>query len=447
MARLLVEMAVMDTYFCPSCSYQLVSQIRAGVLSWFCPHCYQEMPYGIGDRAMATVRRSRIGRVAGTTISAAVIEPPRSMGLKTSLEFERIVDIFYRYSNRSFDLGVVLERITSGLRKILAVDRALVCRLEVGKETAIVTESIAPGRQSAKAVCSAYFPSDRELAELKQGKIHTIQQPCDSNSPETSTLDCLLEVSAKLVVPILINPPPSKKNKIAASPLQLWGVLILHQCYQPRHWKPAEMEFASLMSEQIADSVCQDRLYRELEAANEQLQRLACLDELTQLSNRRYFQQFLQQEWSRSTRQQQPLSLVFCDIDGFKQFNDRWGHSRGDRCLQQVAAAIQSAAKRGSDVVARWGGDEFVIILSDTDEAGAMQVAKNICDRVKALKIERSADDRAYITISCGVATIVPQATVEPETLVRSADLGLFAAKSLGRDRVEVSREAIDPSN
>jgi diguanylate cyclase (GGDEF)-like protein len=176
---------------------------------------------------------------------------------------------------------------------------------------------------------------------------------------------------------------------------------------------------------------------RELRNANDQLQRLALVDGLTQVSNRRFFDERLQQEWRRLARSGEALSIILCDVDFFKKYNDTYGHLAGDACLQQVAKAIQLAVKRPADVVARYGGEEFVVILPETGAAGALHVADQILRQVSSLKIpHESSEISEYVTVSVGVATTLPTPEVEPSELVKKADESLYNAKQNGRNRI-----------
>jgi adenylate cyclase len=160
-------------------------------------------------------------------------------------------------------------------------------------------------------------------------------------------------------------------------------------------------------------------------------------DELTRLANRRTFNEWLEREWSRSLRSQGSLALIMCDVDYFKRYNDTYGHPRGDDCLRQVADAIQQAAKRPTDLAARYGGEEFVVLLPNTDAQGALQVARAIQLQVQALQLDHVGSRVSpFVTLSMGVASLVPSADSSPERLVNAADAGLYEAKHKGRNQV-----------
>ncbi len=177
---------------------------------------------------------------------------------------------------------------------------------------------------------------------------------------------------------------------------------------------------------------------RELEALTERLEQLSNQDGLTSVSNRRRFDEVYEKEWLRAKRDGSPLSLLMIDIDCFKAFNDTYGHLRGDCCLKAVAEAICTVLKRPGDFVARFGGEEFVVILPGTGEAGALVIAGDIRENVRSLDIEHAtslAADR--VTVSIGVASLIPRADLTAKTLLQASDAALYQAKSNGRDRVE----------
>ena len=172
---------------------------------------------------------------------------------------------------------------------------------------------------------------------------------------------------------------------------------------------------------------------RQLEHRNRDLERISALDTLTQIANRRRFDAVLRQEWRRSARDESPLSLVFCDIDYFKRFNDTYGHQAGDECLVRVAQAMEETLNRPADLVARYGGEEFIALLVDTGIEGARMLAERMRARVEGLNVEHRASGVAsHLTVSLGVASVVPTPASRPEDLVDLADRALYAAKEGG---------------
>lgn len=172
-----------------------------------------------------------------------------------------------------------------------------------------------------------------------------------------------------------------------------------------------------------------------LQKANQELDRLAHLDGLTEVANRRRFDDYLEREWKRQAREQQHLSLILCDIDYFKPYNDHYGHQAGDLCLKQVAQTIKATLHRPSDLVARYGGEEFAIILPNTPSDGAFHIAESIRSNVKRLEIvHRKSQVSSYVTLSLGVSSQIPAPKSSQNSLITLADKALYLAKEKGRD-------------
>lgn len=179
---------------------------------------------------------------------------------------------------------------------------------------------------------------------------------------------------------------------------------------------------------------------RLLEEANAQLKRLSFLDALTSIPNRRAFEERFQLEWRRAQRHSSSIAILMIDIDHFKEYNDHYGHQRGDECLAQLAQRLRNSVSRPGDFVARYGGEEFSIILPDTDLGGASAVADNLRRRVAGLRIPHAASPvRDIVTISVGAAAVIPDPG--SPVPVAAADHALYRAKQLGRNRVEVAGE------
>jgi diguanylate cyclase (GGDEF)-like protein len=180
-------------------------------------------------------------------------------------------------------------------------------------------------------------------------------------------------------------------------------------------------------------------LTQRLRDANQILQWLSTQDALTGLSNRRSFERVLDREWARSARELRPLSAIMMDIDFFKAYNDHYGHLKGDDCLRQTAQALRGRLKRPGDFLARYGGEEFLALLPNTDRRGAYSVARTFHDTIDMLHIEHVASPiHDHVTLSLGVATIVPSSRGNSEDLLRAADQALYDAKRQGRDRIVV---------
>jgi diguanylate cyclase (GGDEF)-like protein len=253
---------------------------------------------------------------------------------------------------------------------------------------------------------------------------------------------------------ILINKPLS----ILCYPLlnqgKLVGIVYLENNLMTAAFTTDRIELLQLLSGQAAISVTNAILYAEkeeyahtleqkvrdrtaeLQQANQELLRLANVDGLTKVANRRCFDDYLRLEWKRHLREQQPLGLIMIDIDYFKRYNDYYGHQGGDDCLIRVAQAIAKSPQRATDLVARYGGEEFVVVLPNTHAENALIVAEKIRSAIAFLSIPHATSQVSqYVTLSLGVASLIPTPKSSPEDLMAQADQALYTAKNEGRDR------------
>lgn len=183
---------------------------------------------------------------------------------------------------------------------------------------------------------------------------------------------------------------------------------------------------------------------RQLEEANRRLTILSSLDGLTGVANRRHHDEIFEKEWNRAKRERKPLSFLIADIDYFKPYNDNYGHQAGDDCLKNVAAVIAASARRPGDMVARYGGEEFAIVLPGLVKENAALIAEKLREAVVELNIPHkgsSVSDR--VTLSVGVASVMPTDQIESSDLIRAADRALYMAKENGRNRVVISNELL----
>jgi diguanylate cyclase (GGDEF)-like protein len=164
---------------------------------------------------------------------------------------------------------------------------------------------------------------------------------------------------------------------------------------------------------------------------------LASSDGLTQIANRRRFDEYLTEQWQKMARLQAPLSVLLCDIDCFKQYNDTYGHPAGDDCLKLIVKALTSAIYRSSDLLARYGGEEFAAVLPQTDLRQALNVAQRMQEAIADLKIPHSASAAgSYVTISIGIASLIPSEQQPESFLLDEADRKLYDAKHQGRNYI-----------
>lgn len=180
-------------------------------------------------------------------------------------------------------------------------------------------------------------------------------------------------------------------------------------------------------------------MQQEIHEAHRQLKEVSLLDGLTNIPNRRHFDETLAAEWKRCCRTETPLSIVISDVDFFKQFNDAYGHQAGDSCLTAIASSLNESLFRVEDMVARYGGEEFAAILPGTDTEGAHAVAERMRRSARELCIPHKSGVGGLVSCSFGVASIKPNTSTLPLRLLQAADAGLYAAKRGGRNQIGVS--------
>jgi diguanylate cyclase (GGDEF)-like protein len=211
---------------------------------------------------------------------------------------------------------------------------------------------------------------------------------------------------------------------------------IVTQSQMTKMLNSTEMYHVMELMQEVIDRQTAElqQLNQQLLQANADLVHLSTIDALTQVVNRRKFDEFVTGEWQRLLQVCRPLSLIMCDVDYFKIYNDTYGHLAGDKCLKQVAQAIREVTRKNSDLVARYGGEEFAIVLPNTDSVGAENAAKTILKQIQDLQIPFFSAIARHVTISLGVATIIPAPDRSLETLLKLADQLLYQAKQQGRN-------------
>lgn len=386
------------------------------------------------DQVFARTTEGRPKQIFGT--AQDITEYKRAEeALRQQNERELLMATITNHIRQSLNLDEVLITTVTEVRQFLQADRVMIVRFHphtgslcaIPATGAVTVESVAPNCKPMLGETLQNFCFDEFYLEVYQHRgIRPIADVHAADLPQYQ-IDLLaqFDVRAYLVVPLVQGE-------------ELWGLLMAHQC-SPRQWMQLEVELLSSLAAQLAIAIKQAELYEQLQEANKKLERLASLDELTQLANRRRFDQYLETEWCRQSEEQTPLSLILCDIDSFKSYNDTYGHPGGDECLRQVARAIGDAVDRPSDLVARYGGEEFAVILPNTKITEAVQVAEHIQVKIAALQLPHAGSQVSqYITVSLGVASMVPASESGAEILIAAADLALYQAKDMGRDRIQV---------
>jgi diguanylate cyclase (GGDEF)-like protein len=211
-------------------------------------------------------------------------------------------------------------------------------------------------------------------------------------------------------------------------------------------FSPATALAFEALTNQVAGAIHLAATKHDLERANEHLasaietlHRISTTDPLTGVANRRNFDDALVLEWRRAARSRTPLSLIMIDIDAFKAYNDVYGHQAGDDCLRRVAESLQSHLHRAGDIVTRYGGEEFAVLIAGAERDRAGDLAELLRASVEAMRIEHRASPASdVVTISVGAGTMIPDRDRDPAALLKSADEALYAAKAAGRNRVSV---------
>ncbi|MEB3160577.1 MAG: diguanylate cyclase [Synechocystis sp.] len=259
-------------------------------------------------------------------------------------------------------------------------------------------------------------------------------------------------------------PEQSPVRSLLCSPLtiqnKIIGILGLAH-YQEKHFTSTDLNLFSTLTTQVAAAIQTAQYYdtikdysqtleskvqertlelelakQQLEKVNKRLERLAIYDELTQIPNRRYFSHYLEQEWRQCLRDSLPISIILCDVDYFKNYNDCYGHQMGDDCLKHIAQIMQNCLKRPSDLLARYGGEEFIIILPYTNRLGSSIVAERIHDDLRKAAIPHEGSLTCdYVTVSLGIGSTVPMLHYHPEDLVKIADQAMYESKAGGRNQ------------
>ena len=233
-----------------------------------------------------------------------------------------------------------------------------------------------------------------------------------------------------------------QKNSFNSIKLTIIGIFVpvgilfgsSYMMFLSGYWLPT---FAPLLA-LIAANLCVTGYYYQSQ------KKIAFTDGLTKIANRRFFDRYLEQQWSKSQREKKDLAVILCDVDFFKVYNDTYGHQEGDICLQKVALALSSSV-RNVDLAARYGGEEFVIVLPDSNTKTAFLVAKRIRSKLKAMQIPHEGSKASeHVSISMGIASVYNNEVISIEELLAAADKALYQAKEQGRDRAVVSQSEVE---
>ena len=224
-------------------------------------------------------------------------------------------------------------------------------------------------------------------------------------------------------------------RKVINNDLELF--YIEYPCHSPDEERWFMMRVTKFQLEKTTYFVLSHYNITERKVAEEKLLKQSHLDGLTNIPNRRYFDEFFKDEWNRCIRLKMPITLIFIDIDYLKSLNVTYGHLSGDDCMKKIANLLKNYAKRPSDICARYGGDEFIILLGNTDQDISIVIANKLLEAIRELKIPNiNSPIMPTVTSSIGLATIYPNIKTTKEDLLRYADEALYRAKELGRNQV-----------
>jgi diguanylate cyclase (GGDEF)-like protein/PAS domain S-box-containing protein len=361
--------------------------------------------------------------------------------LLRSLNQEHSLRMITQHMRETLNLDAILATAVTEVQQVLNADRTLIFQLTSNHSGIVIQESVRPEYPTTLEMRweDEHFPPECcEFYRQGQGRIVADITQDDWGSCLTEFMQSV-GVQSKMVAPITQNQPDGT--------VQVWGLMITHACATRRRWDPEELELLQQVAQQLAIALQQSELHQQLLAANRELEHLSSTDGLTKLVNRRQFDNTLAAEWQRAQREQRELTLILCDIDYFKQYNDTYGHPAGDECLIAVAQALQHCVNRATDCVARYGGEEFAIILPYTNLDGAIVLVRNMQAAIADLKIAHASHltlDR--VTLSFGITVALPQNLPDLTELVQQADQALYQAKQAGRDRYAIVPTTVCPS-
>jgi diguanylate cyclase (GGDEF)-like protein/PAS domain S-box-containing protein len=336
-----------------------------------------------------------------------------------------------QHIHTSLDLEIILHTAIEAINQILPTQRISLAKVIAPAQVKILYQDV---NQKVDSNCGLSCVNKKVIPDLEtnwqklqRGEIVTVENPAPNDLNSKIQSECLGYSS--LHIPLIVEQ-------------KLWGLLSIEKCSAIHHWQFNDVEILQQIALQLAVAIQQSELYQQLAQANQELEQLAVVDSLTGIANRRKFDEYLQHEWLRLAREQAPLSLIMCDVDFFKLYNDTYGHQAGDRCLHQIAQALSKTIKRPADLAARYGGEELAVILPHTTPEGAAIVANQISLQIKALKIPHiNSPIDLYVTISMGVSGCIPTHDSSPEWLIKAADRALYQAKKSGRNQIILASE------
>ncbi len=346
---------------------------------------------------------------------------------------EQLLRMLTARMRETLDIETIFSATVAGIKAVFNADRAVIFEILADGNRRIAQQAV--HLSYATITDDMIPPGPLPAGYLKRLSLGQPQIYNDISTapwpPVIADFLTNIEVKSAMVAPIA-HPFGGERQPV-------WGLLVVHACSEQRQWQAFEANMLQHFGDQFTTALRQAELYRQLQAANQELDRIAKVDSLTQLANRRWLDEYLEQEWQRLGRDRKQLSVVLADVDFFKPFNDTYGHAAGDHCLVNIASAIGLGLRRPADLAARYGGEEFALVLPDTDTAGAIRVVQLVRHHLQTRALPHGAGPAGdTITLSFGIATQVPSSDAPAEGILKAADQALYAAKAAGRNQYQV---------
>jgi two-component system cell cycle response regulator len=355
------------------------------------------------------------------------LETIDTAGVSDSQHLAAVLDILKSLSARR-EASEVLFTFVSRIAEALEIDRCSVVRIDLDRSDACVLASHEDPYLRDLAIDLAKYPELRECVSTRR----TVQISDTLTDPRTAPFAGDFEqsgITSVVVVPVLLF-----QARV--------GSMVLRAARKGRSFTESEVRFCELVAESASNALERAYLLEDLRRANADLQRMARTDGLTGLYNRAYFRQRLDEEISRAARYRQNLACVFVDVDNFKRINDTFGHLAGDGVLQEMARLALDSTRR-HDIVARYGGEEIVILLPHTDRDGAIQQGSRLLEQVSTRSFASLGPD-IRVTVSMGLSLFDMAAMATADDLLRDADAALYKAKELGKNRLVIGDDVYE---
>jgi diguanylate cyclase (GGDEF)-like protein len=333
---------------------------------------------------------------------------------------EQLLHTIANRIRRSLELDQVLTATVAEVQQLLQVDRVMILQFMADGTKLVATEArneVYPSllKQAYQEPCF----HEQGIEHYRQGRLRAFE---DILAEDAQLHPCLVEtlltheVRALLLIPIL------QQDRV-------WGMLVVHHCSHPRPWPNHEQALLTQLATQVSIAIEQSALFNKT-------QRLSRVDGMTEIANRRWFDDYLNQMWKQHQRDQTPLALVLADVDYFKAYNDTYGHPAGDYCLRTIAQLLDRHVRRPNDLVARYGGEEFAAILPNTNLAGGIHIAETFLENLSHFRLPHRASPLKMLTLSIGVISLVPEVGEKVGGFIQGADQALYQAKAQGRNQI-----------